>query len=131
MKSYELMSILESMAFEGKNHFSPLYISNTYKTADVEKVVSLLLSDLFREIVIPILEVECPEGDADFTVQGINDLPQELRVCHQCGIEYVPDPKHIWVTFDFSADFKEFVKKKNPKVSHQQTMRHLKHPILV
>lgn len=110
MKTYYIIKLLEIMAVEGKRNFSPLYICEQLNIKD-EKEVAILLFSL-TDIVKPNYEVECPEGDTDFAVDNLDSITSEPRICHLCGAEYVPDPKRIWVSFNFVDSFKDEVKKK-------------------
>jgi hypothetical protein len=113
MKFYELNSLLEKMALEGRRYFSPKYICDRLQNADLKEVTNYLLSNSYSDIVIPSFEIECPDGDSDFIVTDPSLIPTELRICHLCGMEYVPSPKRIWLTFNFTEEFKQYVKKKN------------------
>jgi len=109
----DIDNLLESMACQEKIHFAPSYVCNKLGINDSEKVANYLLS-LVPKKLVPLFEVECPEGDSDFRVENPNSLPlEEPRVCHHCGIEYVPDPNRIWLAFNFADHYIKSVKKNN------------------
>lgn len=113
MKSYEIFDILESMAAEGRRHFSPLYVCKRLGTENVKEVIRFLFSDFCKDILRPNFEVQCPEGDSDFVVHDLNSIPTNtVKICRVCGVEYIPDLKNIWVTFDFTDDYIKNIKKK-------------------
>lgn len=109
-----ITELLEQMAIEGRRYFTPLYLSKRLNKKISEKdLTKLLLSPFCQDILISNFEVECPEGDTDFIEHDISLIPTEMRVCHLCGIDYIPDPKRIWVSFDFRDDYLQKIKKKN------------------
>ncbi|KAA8673374.1 hypothetical protein [Clostridium sp. HV4-5-A1G] len=111
MKTYEIYGLLENMAIENRRNFSPLYVCKRLKTRDIKEVTYSLIND-FKDILKINYEVECPNGDSDFIVDDISQIKDEMRICHHCGEKYIPDPKNIWLTFNFKDDFKDYVKKK-------------------
>lgn len=113
MKTYEVMDLLQKMALEGRRYFSPHYICERLGIDDAKEVASFLLSATCKDIVIPRFEVECPEGDSDFSTTDISLISNDPRTCRYCGTEYIPDPKHIWLTFNFTDQYKQDIKKKN------------------
>ena len=106
--------ILEEMAFERKRHFSPHYVSNRAGINDLKAVTEYLLKEVGTKLNV-YFEVECPEGDSDFAVKSPLDLPNEIRSCHICQTEYTPDPSRVWIAFDFTPQYDEYVKKKKMK----------------
>lgn len=112
MRLYQIVKILETLALENKRYFTPLYIANRFSIDDIEELTKILLSPLCKGIVVPNFEIECPEGDTDFIVHDPLSIPDESRVCHLCGVEYVPNPKRIWISFNFSDEFVNDLKKK-------------------
>lgn len=113
MRLYQIIKILETLAIEEKRNFTPHYIANRFNIDDVEELTKILLSPLYKGIVIPNFEIECPEGDTDFIVHDPLSIPDEPRVCHLCGVEYVSNPKRIWISFNFTDEFTNNLKKKN------------------
>lgn len=111
---YIIDDVLEEMALENKTHFSPRYICHRSGILDL-KIVTEYLERFIGSKLIINFEVECPEGDSDFAVMSPEQVETEPRRCHICNTEYVPDQNKIWVSFDFTPDFIEHVKKKNAK----------------
>ncbi|MCM3705303.1 hypothetical protein M3205_06120 [Cytobacillus firmus] len=103
--------ILEEMALENKSHFSPRYICNRSGIHDLKAVTEYLIQLVGQKLRVTF-EVECPEGDSDFAVESPHELSNEKRICHICGVEYIPNPERIWVAFDFLPEYKQYVKKK-------------------
>lgn len=114
MKQYQIYGLLEDMVIENRRNFSPLYICSRLDVDDIKGITCLLIND-FNDILSVNYEVECPNGDSDFIVNDISLIKDEIRICHHCGEEYVPDPKNIWITFNFKDDFKDYVKKKESR----------------
>lgn len=110
---FAIEDILEEMARENITHFSPHYVCHRANIADLKGVTEYLLDEVRRGKLKVFLEVECPEGDSDFAVSSIDELTTEPRHCHICGTEYIPDKDKIWIAFDFTTEFKEFLKKKS------------------
>lgn len=109
---YELDDVLLEMASEDRKHFSPHYVCKRSGINDF-KAVSQYLVDLVNKKLKITFEVECPEGDGDFNVPNLNELDGEIKTCHLCQREYIPDPERIWIYFDFKEDFIEYAKKKS------------------
>lgn len=114
MNTFEIDDLLERMASEGRNHFAPHYVCErlNYSLDQINSVADYLLSLSGRKL-IPLFEVECPEGDCDFVIDNPLLLDNEYRTCSYCGTEYIPDPDRIWLCFNFTNDYLEHVKKKN------------------
>jgi hypothetical protein len=106
-----LDDILEEMAYENKSHFSPHYISNRAGIKDLRSVSEYLLKLVGAKLNV-CYEVECPEGDSDFSVESPFHLPEEQKRCHICGTKYVPSIDRVWISFDFLPEYREYVKKK-------------------
>jgi hypothetical protein len=108
---------LKEMAYEERKYFSPHYVSTRTGIADLKYVTEHLLSlAASGKILFVNYEIECPEGDSDFSVNKLEDLVFEPRICHVCGVEYIPDLDRIWVTFDFYPDYVDFIKKKEKRI---------------
>lgn len=114
MNTFEVDDLLEQMVLEGRQHFAPHYICQRLGMDDIDGVADYLLS-LKNVKLIPYYEVECPEGDSDYILEDPTRLDFEPRICHICGIEYVPDPDKIWLAFDFTKAFIDHVKKKKQR----------------
>lgn len=122
VNTFEIDDLLEQMVLEGREHFAPHYVCERLGIDNIESVADYLLS-LSDKKVIPIFEVECPEGDSDFTVPSPTMIDcNEPRTCRICGIEYTPDPEKIWLAFDFTKPFIDHIKKKSKK--HQEPCSH-------
>jgi hypothetical protein len=119
---YIIDDILEEMAYENKTHFSPHYVCNRTGINDLKAVTEYLFQLVGNKLTV-YFEVECPEGDSDFSVKSPQEIVNEFRECHICGIDYMPNSERIWVAFDFLPAYKEFVKKK--RNSNQKKRRHL------
>lgn len=116
MNDFQLEAFLEQMAFEEKRHFSPHYFCAVTGIADLKFATEYLLFEAkkpFNRKLNVFYEVECPEGDSDFTIDSPDHVPNDLRVCQYCGTAYFPDPRKIWIAFDFTKDYTDFVKKKS------------------
>jgi len=107
--SYRLEDTLRWMAEQGKRHFSPHYVCAQSGGTDIKVVSEYLLSEVGRKLVV-YYEVECPEGDSDFTIKSDLELKQEKRSCQICGIEYIPSLNRIWIAFDFLPQYIDYVK---------------------
>lgn len=108
----DIYEVLEQMAIEGRKFFTPLYISKKLSFNIAEKDLTEILLKYFHEVLITNFEVECPDGHSDFIVHDLDLVSTELVNCRICGMEYIPDPSRIWISFDFKPDFIELVKKK-------------------
>lgn len=127
-----ITELLEQMALEGKRYFTPLYIYKRLNEDISENdLTKLLLSSCCHDIITTNFEVECPDGDTDIIIQDISLIPNEKRNCHLCGIEYFPDPKHIWISFNFKEDYIQQVKKKNYKHLENNTNQSPKEHLLM
>ncbi|SMQ60990.1 hypothetical protein SAMN05444673_0450 [Bacillus sp. OV166] len=116
-----LDDILEEMAYENKSHFSPHYICNRACINDLKSVSEYLLKLVGAKLNV-YYEVECPEGDSDFSVESPLVLPTEPRNCHICNTEYTPDIDRVWIAFDFLPEYRDYVKKKR---NYKQKNKHL------
>lgn len=103
--------VLARMASEGRTHFSPHYVCTYIGVADLKSVTEYLLSLVGSKLKV-YYEVECPDGDSDFIITSPKELSGQSRKCSYCGIEYTPSPDRIWIAFDFTDDYLEFIKKK-------------------
>lgn len=103
--------ILEEMAMENIQHFSPHYVCNRANNNNLKEVTDYLLELVGKKLKV-YFEVECPDGDSDYAVDSPADIEFKPRKCSICDIEYIPDPERIWVAFDFSPNYLEHVKKK-------------------
>ncbi|MEY2239357.1 hypothetical protein [Bacillus altitudinis] len=107
--------ILENMALEGKRYFSPHYIISAAETQGVElslkEVTEYLLSLVPNKIKVHY-EMECPNGDSDFEIVSPHDFIEETKICHICSVEYITNLNRIWVYFDFTPEYIDFLKKK-------------------
>lgn len=110
MNTWAIDDLLRQMALEGRRRFSPRYICGRLKINNDEEVANYLLG-LAESKVIPMFEVECPNGDSDFFVDHPNKILYEPRYCSICGIEYIPDPDQIWLVFNFTNKYVEYEKK--------------------
>ncbi|HHY1425945.1 TPA: hypothetical protein ACV1G0_000792 [Bacillus cereus] len=102
---------LEEMAFEERQHFSPLYVCNRANISDLKMVTEHMAKQIGYKLKM-YYEIECPEGDSDFAVDSLSDLDIEERVCEFCGTAYIPDLDRVWVVFDFLPEYIEYIKKK-------------------
>lgn len=120
MDLFIIDDLLERMAAEGRNHFAPHYICQRLNMPDTEvsDIADYLLS-LSGKKVIPLFQVECPEGDSDFVIENPLLLDESPRICRFCGIEYIPDPGRIWLRFNFTPEFINHVKKKTISKYHR------------
>lgn len=126
-----IMELLEQMALEGRRYFTPLYINKRLNGVIFEKDLTvLLLSPVCNDILISNFELECPEGDTDIIINDISLIPNEVRNCSVCGIEYTPDPKRIWISFNFRDEYIQKVKKKNIQQEHTAN-QNLKECVLI
>lgn len=116
---YTIEDILEEMVIENKRNFSPHYICNRSGIKDI-KLVTECLFDLVGKKLSVFYEVECPEGDSDFEIKSLSDLPQEIKICHICGVEYKPNIERIWVGFNFLPEYIFHVKKKKSLINTKQ-----------
>lgn len=114
MNTFDIDDLLEQLVLEGRQHFSPHYISQRLVSNDIDGVADYLLS-LVNVKLIPYYEVECPEGHSDYIIPDPTKLEQEPRICRFCGTEYIPDPDRIWLAFDFTNSFIDHVKKKKQR----------------
>lgn len=112
---YTLEKTLQEMAINDKKFFSPHYVCAFSGVADLKEVAEFLLSEAAKkkgQKIYVYYEVECPEGDSDFSVTSPDAVPNNERCCHICGTKYIPNPDRIWIGFNFTEKYKEFVKKK-------------------
>jgi|GEM_PF-5158525 len=117
MNYFILDDLFERMASEGKTHFTPHYICERSGNSDPDRnsileITQYLLSLCTKGTVVPLFDVECPGGDSDFTVSDPSLITEEPRYCSYCGMEYTPNPNRIWVSFNFTDEYKNHVKKK-------------------
>lgn len=119
IEEFEIEDILEEtlkdMAIHDKKFFSPHYVCAYSGIADLKLVSEYLLNEaakIKRKKIYVYYEVECPEGDSDFSVANPIELPTSECICHQCGVSYTPDPQKVWVGFNFTPKYIEYVKKK-------------------
>lgn len=115
----QLNHVLEAMAIQGKRHFSPHFVCAASGVADIKSVTEFLIQESQKERARKLnmyFEVECPEGDSDFAVKSPTEIRYGLTRCHICGTDYVPDPNRVWIAFDFTEEYKEFVKKKTAEL---------------
>ncbi|MCY9027164.1 hypothetical protein MOF32_30295 [Priestia megaterium] len=110
--------ILEEMAIEGKRYFSPHYIISIAKQSGqiltLKETTNHLLSLVGSNKKLQVFyEVECPNGDNDFPISSPLELSNEERTCHLCHVEYIPSPDRVWVYFDFTPAYKNYLKKKS------------------
>ncbi|WP_152523964.1 hypothetical protein [Sporomusa ovata] len=119
MKTYEVDYVLDTMAIQGIKHFHPLYVSRHLSgNINLKKLIEYLLSQVGQKLRV-YYELQCPNGHTDYSVSSLDDIELKLRDCSYCGEEYQPDPKEIWISFDFLSDYLDYVKKKTArKVSH-------------
>lgn len=121
--------ILEEMVLENRSHFSPHFICSRANIDDLKSVTDHLFNQVGSKLKV-YFEVECPEGDSDFSVRSPQELNPELEVaCHICGTKYLPDPDRVWISFDFTPNYIEYVKKK--KLNEKLYKKHKKLLILV
>ncbi|WP_201317825.1 hypothetical protein [Paenibacillus sp. EPM92] len=120
MDEFELEGILEKsleeMAVQDKKFFSPHFVCTYTGIADLKAVSEYLFTEAAktkRKKIYVYYEVECPEGDSDFSVDTPEKLPIIERRCHICGIDYIPNPERIWVGFNFTSEYLQFVKKRS------------------
>lgn len=113
--------ILENMVREDKRYFSPHYIISAAATQGVDlslkQVTEYLLSLVPTKIKVHY-DVECPNGDSDFAIDSPHQIKDEFRTCHICHTEYIPSLDRVWVYFDFTPEYRDYIKKKRviPKV---------------
>jgi len=108
---FSIDDILEEMALEGKTHFAPHYINTRGGFNDLEGVTKYLLKEVGTKLEINF-EIECPEGDSDFAIDTLDEIPSEERECSICGILYTPSSDNVWVSFDFTSEYRNHIKKK-------------------
>lgn len=119
----DINDLLLQMALEERRYFTPLYIRQRLNNKASEKeITELLLSPICRDIVVPNFEVQCPNGDTDIIVHDLQSIPSEQRVCLLCDEEYAPDPRRIWISFDFTDEYSRKIKKKSSQLNQLFTM---------
>lgn len=111
MNTFEIDDLLELMVLEDIQHFSPHYICDHLNIIDIEGVSNYLLTLVNKKLIVHY-EIECPDGHSDIEVLDPTNLPKEPRECICCGTQYIPNAEDIWVAFDFTAPYIEYVKKK-------------------
>lgn len=107
-----LDDILEEMAREKKVHFSPHYLCTRSGIHDLKGVTEYLLKLVNQKLIVNF-EVECPDGDSDYALNTLGEMDSVPKECHICGRSYTPDPERVWIIFDFTDEYKSYVKKKN------------------
>ncbi|PLV34979.1 hypothetical protein BSP4_10950 [Bacillus subtilis subsp. subtilis] len=113
--------ILENMVREDKRYFSPHYIisvaANQGENLSLKQVTEYLLSLVPAKLRV-YYEVECPNGDSDFAIDSPHQKLDEFKICHICNTEYMPSLDRVWVSFDFTPEYRAYIKKKRvvPKV---------------
>lgn len=115
MIKYRIYELLKDMAKDDIKKFSPVYICERLCVDNIKLITCVLINN-FKDILKVNYEVECPNGDSDFIVDDISLIKDEMRICHHCGQEYVPNPKNIWITFNFKSDFKNYIKKSSHNI---------------
>lgn len=111
MNTFIIDDLLEIMAIEGRRRFSPNYVCERLNIDDIMAVADYLIS-LTGQKLVPQFEVECPNGDSDFSVSDPRLITSDNRCCSICGEEYMPDPDRVWLVFDFTDKFVDHIKKK-------------------
>jgi len=115
MNIFEVDDLLEQMAMQNIQHFSPYYLCHQLNITSVEDITNYLLT-LVNKKLIAYYEIQCPEGHSDYAVTDPTQIIIDERECEFCGNQYTPDPNDIWITFDFTEYYLNHVKK-NTKLS--------------
>jgi len=95
------------------NRFSPVLFQQQSK-----KNLAWCLESLLKKVHEGVLkvnyEIECPKcGNSTLVVHKLKDIPSVVIDCRYCDEQYIPNPKRVWITFDFYK--KLGVKKKTSK----------------
>ena len=79
--------------------FSPRIISETTGLKK-EVLQKILLRASQLKVLVTSYEIECPEGDSDFSVSSIHKIPWGVELqCRVCDTIYTPSISNIWLTF--------------------------------
>lgn len=86
---------------EGLIRFSPLLLKQKSNLSD-DRSIEALLKCTQRGILKINYEIQCPQCESsDAVVNRLEEIPVEEIKCRVWDDPYTPEPKFIWVTFDF------------------------------
>lgn len=107
IKYFEVYDLLTEMAKKGYKNINPIELANILELdiKEVKPLIELLLSSAFKDILIPKLKAKCPKGH----MIGVNNVEVE-ETCSTCKVKYMVNLKNTYLFFEFTDDFKEWVK---------------------
>lgn len=115
----EVENFIDSIALQNLRRISPHYVAQQVGVSSVDIVFDAMMRLVNFKLTIKY-EPQCTEcGTGQKPVSSLHEIRPQLTECRYCHEEFIPTEDKVWVVFDITEEFKEFMKESARSYQHE------------